>query len=196
MEFIFEPEFWVAVSFFLFVGVVLYLGVHKKIASALDARSAAIAKELEEAKRLREEAEKVLADYRRKQGDVAKETKGIIDLASKEAESLAAETRRSMKEQFERRMKLAEDKIARAEAEALREVRAAAAEAAVKAAQMVIAAKLTPEAADKLVSQGIDALEGKLNYPGVSQRPPRPQNDSDIDSDLGSASEGATRLAR
>ncbi len=125
--------------------------------------AAAIAKELEEAKRLREEAEKVLADYRRKQGDVAKETKGIIDLASKEAEILAAETRRSMKEQFERRMKLAEDKIARAEAEALREVRAAAAEAAVKAAQMVIAAKLTPEAADKLVSQGIDALKGKLN---------------------------------
>ena len=163
MEFIFEPEFWVAVSFFLFVGVVLYLGVHKKIASALDARAAAIAKELEEAKRLREEAEKVLADYRRKQGDVAKETKGIIDLASKEAEILAAETRRSMKEQFERRMKLAKDKIARAEAEALREVRAAAAEAAVKAAQMVIAARLTPEAADKLVSQGIDALKGKLN---------------------------------
>jgi len=163
MEFIFEPEFWVAVSFFLFVGVVLYLGVHKKIASALDARAAAIAKELEEAKRLREEAEKVLADYRRKQGDVVKETKGIIDLAAKEAEILAAETRRSMKEHFERRMKLAEDKIARAEVEALREVRAAAAEAAVTAAQTVIAAKLTPEAADKLVSQGIAALKGKLN---------------------------------
>ncbi len=105
----------------------------------------------------------MLADYRRKQGDVAKETKGIIDLASKEAEILAAETRRSMKEHFERRMKLAEDKIARAEAEALREVRAAAADAAVAAAQTVIAAKLTPEAADKLVSQGIDALKGKLN---------------------------------
>jgi F-type H+-transporting ATPase subunit b len=163
MEFIFEPEFWVAVSFFLFVGVVLYLGVHKKIASALDARAAAIAKELEEAKRLREEAEKVLADYRRKQGDVVKETKGIIDLAAKEAEILAAETRRSMKEHFERRMKLAEEKIARAEVEALREVRAAAAEAAVTAAQTVIAAKLTPEAADKLVSQGIAALKGKLN---------------------------------
>ncbi len=163
MEFIFEPEFWVAVSFFLFVGGMLYLGVHKKLAAALDARAASIAKELEEAKRLREEAEKVLADYRRKQGDVAKETKGIIDLASKEAEILAAETRRSMKEQFDRRMKLAEDKIARAEAEALREVRAAAAEAAVTAARTIIAAKLTPEGADKLVSQGIDALKGKLN---------------------------------
>jgi F-type H+-transporting ATPase subunit b len=163
MEFIFEPEFWVAVSFFLFVGGMLYLGVHKKLAAVLDARAAAIAKDLEEAIRLREEAAKVLADYRRKQGDVAKETKDIIDLASREAEILAAETRRTMREQFDRRMKLAEDKIARAETEALREVRAAAAEAAVTAARTVIAAKLTPEGADKLVSQGIDALRGKLN---------------------------------
>jgi len=163
MEFIYEPEFWVAVSFFLFVGLVLYLGVHKKIASALDARAAAIAKELEEAKRLREEAETVLADYRKKQGEAAKETEAIISLASKEAEILAAETRRSMKEHFERRMKLAEDRIARAEAEALREVREAAADAAVAAAQTVIAAKLTPEEADKLVKQGIDTLKGKLN---------------------------------
>lgn len=163
MEFIFEPEFWVAVSFFLFVGLVTYLGVHKKIASALDARAAAIAKELEEAKRLRVEAEKVLADYRRKQGDAVKEAQGIIDLATKEAEILAAETRRSMQEQFDRRMKLAEDKIARAEADALREVREAAADAAVAAAQAVIAAKLTPETADKLVKQGIEALKGKLN---------------------------------
>jgi F-type H+-transporting ATPase subunit b len=163
MEFIFEPEFWVAVSFFLFVGGMLYLGVHKKLAAVLDARAAAIAKDLEEAIRLREEAAKVLADYRRKQGDVAKETKDIIDLASREAEILAAETRRTMREQFDRRMKLAEDKIDRAETEALREVRAAAAEAAVTAARTVIAAKLTPEGADKLVSQGIDALKGKLN---------------------------------
>jgi F-type H+-transporting ATPase subunit b len=163
MEFIFEPEFWVAVSFFLFVGLLLYLGVHRKIASVLDARAALIAKELDEARRLREEAEKVLADYRRKQGDAAKETQEIIDQASKEAEILAAETRRSMKEHFERRMKLAEDKIARAETEALREVRAAAAEAAVAAARIVIAERLTPETADRLVKQGIDALKGKLN---------------------------------
>jgi F-type H+-transporting ATPase subunit b len=163
MAFIYEPEFWVAVSFFLFVAGLLYLGVHKKLAAALDARAATIAKELEAAKRLREEAEKVLADYRRKQGDAVKETKAIIDLAAKEAEILAAETRRSMSEHFERRMKLAEDKIARAETEALREVREAAAAAAVAAAETVIAAKLTPEAADKLVKQGIDALKGKLN---------------------------------
>ena len=163
MDFILEPEFWVAVSFFLFLGGLLYLGVHKKLASALDARAASIAKDLDEAKHLREEAQKVLADYKRKQGDAAKEAEAIIKLASKEAEEVAAETRRSMAEHFERRMKLAEDKIARAETEALREVRAAAADAAVAAAQMVIAAKLTPETADSLVKQGIAALKTKLN---------------------------------
>jgi F-type H+-transporting ATPase subunit b len=68
-----------------------------------------------------------------------------------------------MQEQFDRRMKLAEDKIARAETEALREVREAAADAAVAAAQIVIAEKLSPEAADKLVKQGIEALKGRLN---------------------------------
>ena len=163
MEFILEPEFWVAVSFFLFLGVIVYFGVHLKLASALDARAAAIAKDIEEAKHLREEAAKVLADYKRKQGDAAQEAQAIIKLASKEAEELAAETRRSMAEHFERRMKLAEDKIARAETEALREVRAAAADAAVAAAQLVIAAKLTPERADALVTQGIGALKTKLN---------------------------------
>jgi|SRR5689334_7109477 F-type H+-transporting ATPase subunit b len=163
MDFILEPEFWVAVSFFLFLGVVAYFGLHKKIAAALDARAAMIAKELEEAKHLRREAETVLADYRRKQGNAAKEVEAIIRLASKEAEELAAETRRSMAEHFERRMKLAEDKIARAETEALLEVRAAAADAAIAAAQSVIKAKLTPETADSLVTQGIAALKTKLN---------------------------------
>jgi len=163
MDFLSTPEFWVAVSFFLFLGLVFYFGVHKKIAAALDDRSALIAKEIEEAKHLREEAEKVLADYRRKQGDAAEEADDIVRLAAKEAETFAAETSRNMKEQFERRMKLAEDKIGRAEADAVRDVRAAAADAAIAAAQMVITAQLTPETAGKLVTQGIDAAKSKLN---------------------------------
>lgn len=163
MDILATPEFWVAVSFFLFLGLLYYFGVQKKLATALDTRAERIAKELDEAKRLREEAETVLADYRRKQGEAVKETQAIITQASKEAEILAAETRRSMKEHFDRRMKLAEDKIARAETEALLEVRAAAADAAVAAAEIVIAAKLTPAEADRLVKQGIDALKSKLN---------------------------------
>jgi len=163
MEFITEPEFWVAVSFFIFVGVVLYFGVHKKIATVLDARAALISKELEEARRLRNEAEKVLADYRRKEGEAANEAEGIIALAAKEAEMLAAETRKSVKEHFDRRMKLAEEKIARAEADAVREVRSVAVDAAVAAAQALIAEKLTLDRAEKLVSESIDTLKSKLN---------------------------------
>ena len=164
MDFLLEPEFWVAVSFFLFVGTVLYLGVHKKIAVALDARAAAIAKELDEAKRLREEAEKVLADYRRKQGDAVKETQAIISLAAKEAEILAAETRRSMKESFERRMKLAEGQDRpRRDGSLARGARRRRRCRDRRGARRVIAEKLTPEAADKLVKQGIDALKGRLN---------------------------------
>lgn len=157
------PEFWVAVSFFLFVAGVLYLGAHKKIADALDSRAEAISKEIDEAKRLREEAETVLADYRDKQGNAANEAQAIIDLATREAETLAAETSRSMKEHFERRMRLAEDKIDRAEADALRDVRAAAADAAIAAARMVITDKLTPATTDRLITQGVDAIKTKLN---------------------------------
>jgi F-type H+-transporting ATPase subunit b len=163
MEFITEPEFWVAVSFFIFVGVVLYFGVHKKIATALDARAALIGKELEEARRLRDEAAKVLADYRRKEGETAKEAESIIALAAKEAEIFAAEKRKSVKEHFDRRMKLAEEKIARAEADAIREVRSVAVDAAIAAAQTLIAEKLTPDRAEKLVLESIDTLKSKLN---------------------------------
>jgi F-type H+-transporting ATPase subunit b len=112
---------------------------------------------------LREEAKAVLDDYRKKQGSAAQQADDIIELATKEAEALAAETSSKMKEQFERRMKLAEEKIERAEADAIRDVRAAAADAAVAAARMVIADKVTDETADKLVKQGIDALKSTLN---------------------------------
>ena len=133
MEFIYESEFWVAVSFVIFIGVLVYLGIHKKVVSALDARALRISKELEEARRLREEAEKLLADYRRKLGDVVTEVDNIIALAAKQAETLAAETRQSLKEHVDRRIKLAEEKIARAEMEAVREFRSVAVDAAIAA---------------------------------------------------------------
>ena len=136
MEFIYEAEFWVAVSFFIFIGVLLYLGVHKRVASALDARALRIGKELDEARRLREEAERLLVDYRRKLGNVVTEVDNIIALAAKQAESLAVETRQSLKEHIERRIKLAEEKIARAEMEAVGELRNDVVDLAIAAAQI------------------------------------------------------------
>ena len=163
MEIFASDKFWGAVSFFLFIGLLYYFGVHRRVASALDDRASAIAKELADAQALREEAEAVLADYKKKTANAAQEAEDIIELAAKEAEALALETSKAMTEQFERRMKVAEDKIAQAEADALRDVRAAAADAAVTAAQNVISSALTREKADKLIGAGIDDLKSKLN---------------------------------
>ena len=90
------------------------------------------------------------------------EVDNITALAAKQAETLTAETRQSLKEYFDRRIKLAEEKIARAEMEAVRELRSDAVDAAIAAAQNLIAAKLTPARANKLVSASIKALKFNL----------------------------------
>ena len=134
----------------------------REFASALDARALRIGKELDEARRLREEAERLLVDYRRKLGNVVTEVDNIIALAAKQAESLAVETRQSLKEHIERRIKLAEEKIARAEMEAVGELRNDVVDLAIAAAQNLITAKLTPDRANELVSGSTKALKTLL----------------------------------
>jgi F-type H+-transporting ATPase subunit b len=147
----------------MFLGVLFYYRIPRKLAAVLDQRADEIAKELGQARRLHEEARSVLEDYRRKEREAEHEADDILKLAKREAQFYAEETRRSMREQFERRTKLAEEKIGRAEAQAVADVRNAAIEAAVAAAKTLIAEKLTPEAADKLLKQSIDSLQSKLN---------------------------------
>ena len=158
-----EPEFWVAVAFVGFIALISYYRVPQKIIEALDKRAADIAHELDEARRLREEAQAILADYERKQRDVEQIVSAIISQAKREAEALAKETRKSFHDLLERRAKIAQDKIARAEAQALTEVRVKTIEAAIAAAETLIEKKLTPAAAGKLVEKSITSLKGKLN---------------------------------
>ena len=163
MDALSTPEFWVAVSFFGFVLLIIYFKVPGMVTKALDNRADAIRQELEEARRLREEAQAMLAEYERKQRNTQKEVESIILLAKQEAETLAAETRENLKDSLERRASLAEDKIARAEEQALGEVRAAAVSVAITAAEQIIAKKMTPAASKKLVDQSIKDLKAKLN---------------------------------
>lgn len=158
-----DPTFWVAVAFVGFIGLLVYYGVPGLIGKALDDRADAIRRELDEARRLREEAQALLDDYQRKTREAETEAAAIIDQARREAQALADETRRSLTESLERRTRLAEEKIARAEAQASSEVRAAAIEAAVAAAEKMIQAKVTPDLAGRLADQGIRELKGKLN---------------------------------
>ena len=163
MDFISNPSFWVGLCFFLFLGLLVYKKVPALIAAALDKRADAIRRELDEARKLREEAQAILADYQRKQRDAEKEADEIIRLAKSEAEALAAETRTKLEESLERRTRLAEDKIARAEEQALGEVRAAAIDVAISAAEQIIDKKMTPTASAKLVEESIKGLKSKLN---------------------------------
>jgi len=156
-------EFWVAVAFFAFIGLLVYYNVPSMIAKALDSRADAIRQELDEARRLREEAQQLLDDYLRKRREAEEEARAIIEQAKLEAEALAAETRRNLQESLERQTKLAEEKIARAEAEALNEVRAAAVDSAIAAAERIIKSKVTPEVNARLVDQSMSELKRKLN---------------------------------
>ena len=158
-----EPTFWVAVSFFLFAGVVVYFKVPGMIARALDERAEVIRAELDEAMRLREEAQALYAEYERRQRDAEKEAQSIITQAEAEAERLAVETKAKLDEMLERRTAQVEGKIARAETLALDEVRLAAANAAIAAAEKVVSSSLTKTKAAELVDASIDELTSKLN---------------------------------
>ena len=158
-----EPEFWVAVAFVIFVGVLIYVGAHRKIFEALDQRSARIKAELDEARRLRDEAQTLLAEYQRKQGEAEREAEAIIAEAKAEAERVAAEARGKMEEFVARRTKLAETKIGQAEAQALADVRAAAADAAVAAAEKILRETAKGKIADDLIARGIADVKAKLN---------------------------------
>jgi F-type H+-transporting ATPase subunit b len=158
-----EAEFWVALAFVIFVGVLGYFGAHKRLVKGIDDRRDRIKAELDEACRLKEEAQALLAGYERKQQEVEREAGAIIASAKAEAERLAAEAAVKMEEFVARRTKMAEEKIAQAEAQALADVRSAAADAAVAAAETILARTVKDEVADNLLAEGIADLEAKLN---------------------------------
>jgi F-type H+-transporting ATPase subunit b len=163
MDVLNTPEFWVAVAFVLFIALLFYVGAFKKAAEALDQRSARIKAELDEARRLREEAQKLLAEYQRRQGEAEREAEAIVTEAKAEAERVAAEARAKTEDFIARRTKLAETKIGQAEAQAVADVRAAAADAAVAAAESILRDTAKGKVADDLIVRGIADVKTKLN---------------------------------
>src|ERR1700753_4343855 len=120
------------------MGVVAWLGVHRTVLTALDHRAERIKAELDDAQRLKDEAAKVLAEYQAKRASAEREAQDIVANAKAEAERIAADAKAKMEDFVARRTKTAENKIALAEAQAVADVRAAAAEAAVTAAGTIV----------------------------------------------------------
>ena len=158
----FEAETWVAVAFVLFVGVLAYYKAHKPMLRTLDDRRERISAELDEARHLKEEAQALLASYRLKKEEAEQEAQAIIASAQAEAERLASETAARMEELIGRRTKMAETKIAQAEAQALADVRAAAADAAVAAAERILSRTVKDSLAETLLAEGVAALRGGM----------------------------------
>jgi F-type H+-transporting ATPase subunit b len=158
-----EPEFWVAVAFVILMGVFVYFGVHRTVLKALDHRSERIKAELDDARRLKEEAAKLLAEYKTRRATAEREAQDIIASAKADAERIAAETKAKMEDFVARRTKTAENKIALAEAQALADVRAAAADAAVTAASRILSQTVTGQVAEDLMAKGISEVREKLN---------------------------------
>ncbi|MGE0241531.1 MAG: ATP F0F1 synthase subunit B [Parvibaculaceae bacterium] len=158
-----DPQTWVTVSFLIFVGVMIYMKVPAKVAAMLDERSARIAKELAEAKKLREEAQALLDEYKKKRVQAEKDAEDIVALARKEAEAYAHETRAKLTETLERRTRQAEQKIAQAEQQAVKDVRTAATDVAISAATELLGVAAEGAKGARLIEESIDAVKSRLN---------------------------------
>ena len=158
-----DPETWVAIAFVILMGVFAWLGVHRTMFTALDHRGERTTAQLDDARRLQDEAANVLAEYKARRATAEREAEEIVTNARAEAERIAADARTKMEDFVARRTKTAESKIALAEAQAVADVRAAAADAAVTAATTILSQSVKGQVADDLLAKGIAEVRQKLN---------------------------------
>jgi F-type H+-transporting ATPase subunit b len=158
-----NTDFIVLISFLLFVGVLVYFKVPGMLTGLLDKRAAQIRADLDEARALREEAQKLLAGYERKQREVAEQAERIVRHAREEAANAAEEAKAALQASMARRLSAAQDQIASAEAAAVREVRDRAVQVAVAAAGDAIAKAMTADRANRLIEESIREVEAKLH---------------------------------
>ena len=156
-----DPTFWTAIAFVIFI-VALFKPVKKALMAGLDSRIEQIRAEVEEAQRLREEAQTLLASYQRKQREAAQEAEDIVKQAKEDAALHRAEARKSLEEMLRRQEALAIGKIAQAEAAAVQEVREVAIDLAIAATEKILAEKVRGDLSDRLVEKAIGELPQKL----------------------------------
>ena len=162
MELLQDAEFWTGLALLVFVLLMLALGVHKALAKALDSKAAKIQAELDEAKKLREEAQGLLASLKAQREQTEKLAAEMLANAKAEAKRLEAEAKDKLEEQIKRRQELAERRISNAEAQASAEVKAAAAELAAQMAEGVLAQRIKGAKSDPLIDAAVGQLATKL----------------------------------
>lgn len=159
----FDATIWAIVALFIFFGILVYFKVPAFINKALDDRADRIANQLEEARRLREEAQEVLAEYTRKRAEAEKEAAEIVEAAKREAAQYAAEAKQKTDDYVARRTALAEQKIAQAETDAVNQVRSTAVDVAVSAAEQLLETKVTATKAGDLFKSSLSEIKSRMN---------------------------------
>jgi F-type H+-transporting ATPase subunit b len=158
-----NTDFVVLLAFILFVAVLLWYGVPRRIAQMLDQRAEGIERELGEARALRDEAQALLASFEQKRREVSDQAARIVETAREEAQRAAAQAREDAARAVERRISSAEERIAAAEAKAVREVRDRAVTVAVATAREVLAQQMTAAQGDRLIDDSIATVGAKLH---------------------------------
>jgi F-type H+-transporting ATPase subunit b len=158
-----NPELWVAIGLIAFFVIVAVVGVPKLVAGQLDAKAAKIQGELDEAARLRAEAEALLAQIRKEKVEAEAQASEMLKAAEADARRLEEEAKVKLEESLARRQALAERRIAQAEAQASAEVKAAAADLAAKAAEVILTQRAATQKADPLLDAAIAQIGQRLN---------------------------------
>jgi F-type H+-transporting ATPase subunit b len=158
-----SAEFWVGTGFFIFIGILGWFGVHKTLIKGLDSRGERVSAELAEAKRLRVEAEKLLADFEKRKSLAEQEAASLISDAQAEANRISEAAKSSVEDFIKRRTAQAELKISQAEASATSEVKAAAADAAVRAAEIILKDQMSGKTGSDMFAASLADVRARLN---------------------------------
>ncbi|WP_394694075.1 F0F1 ATP synthase subunit B [Hyphobacterium sp.] len=158
-----DTSFWATVALVIFFGILVWAKVPSIISKQLDDRADKIRGDLDEARRMREEAQELLSSFQRKQREAEAEAEAIIEQAKSDAKNLREEARVELAARMERRTALAEQRIAQAEAHAVAEVKALAADLATDAAARLIAENTKKADHTKRLKDDLADLETKLN---------------------------------
>lgn len=158
-----DATFWAFIALVIFLAIVFYMKVPGMITKSLDERADRIRNELDEARRLREEAQQLLAEYQRKRKEAEQEASEIVAAAKREADQLVVEAQKKTEDYVARRAAMAEQKIGQAERDAVNEVRSSAVDIAVEAARALLAGKVDSTVGADLFKTSLQEVKSRLN---------------------------------
>ena len=164
---IIDATFWVAVSFFIFVGGLIYLKVPQKVNNSIAAQINKIKKDLEEAEKLKAEAKNLLSDYENKIDKSKKEAQDIINIAKKDSEKNILDKTKKFHELLEERKKNAEQKIIQMKENALKDIKNISIKVSVEAVEHLIKNSIDKNKIEKIYTESLDQIKDSLKHTKV-----------------------------